>query len=176
MARPVFNIYVEDTSVVGLINAVEKAVSPLSIANFLETEGMDHLIERLWNRFEMEGDQASGKWRPLSDATIEIRSRLGYTPIQTNIRTREMVEFLENNYDLQMIMDGALLVWPGSPISEAVEKKLMTAQMGNALNVWPQMGTTPKRPVVAIDESDLFAFMHLLAVHIAGQIQFGLTV
>ncbi len=129
---------------------------------FLGVEITQFLQARAERRFAREGDDASGKWKPLSEFTREERRALGFGgahPI--NVRTGEMEDWVMQNNSSVVGSDAAGvfdLEWPArmpSPGSE-LETKVKTAQQGKRRGE----KSVPKRPILAVGEIDL---VHLLA-------------
>lgn len=125
------------------------------------------LQKRAEYRFGNEGDAASGKWKPLTAFTNEWRDLQGY-PVEHPINVRSGA--LENW--LTGVADGTFLgsssmsgtyYWPGVhlPYDDFITAKLEVAQVGSPPGrnkLFPNT-TTPPRPVVAIDSTDVLALL-----------------
>lgn len=137
-----------------VLDRVRQIFSPVTLQEFLRVGPSRILRDRATQRFESEGDDASGRWAPLRFATEEIRVAKGFAPGPINQRTREMLSFVTSNPG-QTTTDGegAMLTWPSPEPAGELFTKLNTAQHGKA---YP---STVKRPVVAADETDMQLIM-----------------
>lgn len=126
-------------------------LSDTSLAGFLETVVAHRFSERADERFAMGGDSASGKWAPLSPATIEIRKNLGYTSGagqgEINVRTGNLREWLVNPTTMT-VPDGlgVSMAWPG-PEADATISDALAQAAGKKKG--------PERPVIAYDAADV---------------------
>jgi hypothetical protein len=161
-----------------LIGAVDQATSPESLAMFLSEEAQPYFAAEIIDRFAVEGDEKSGDWAPLSEATESIRASLGFPasdPI--NERTGDLLRLVAENYEIEPGLTGAVLQIPGESAMNQCDlrDKLTTAQLGSASNPIPNFGPTPPRPVLAVDPSDLEALLLLLRAHITRIVAAGVT-
>lgn len=148
--------------VVQLKGIVEKT-SAAGLASFLQGFAGPILRERAEERFRSEGDEASGRWKPLAASTINRRESKGYVPIKINDRQGKMREFVENAQGRVVPSRfGALYEWPGTPQNRTTGKKLKVAQQGLSAPY------TVPRPVVAISAEDA------LMISAAAEAWFGL--
>lgn len=132
-------------------------LSPASIAGFLKNFVVGYLQRAAAERFDMEGDEASGKWVPLKQSTIRIRAEQGFGAGPINVRTGELREFVTNNQGSIGIDVGATLEWPtGLPEGADLMYKYRVAQTGT------MSGRVPARPVVGMSFRDMAAINVLL--------------
>lgn len=119
-----------------------------SIAVWLDTEVDPILHERAAQRFKEEGDDASGAWASLSDATESIRESQGYGAAHPiNVRSGELQSYIEDTQGRTVVDPaGATLSYPGDSPTGQVWAKLEGAQLGE--------GRAPARPVLAVSETD----------------------
>jgi len=135
---------------------MEGRISPESLAAFNAGPVVEYLQERAKERFAQEGDAASRRWTPLHPATVKIRTREGYVPIRINDRTGQMKAWVTGARGEVLASEQATtLRWPGRAPGN-INTKLRTAQYGNP------KPKTPPRPVVALDEVDVFTVRFML--------------
>lgn len=148
------------------------------LVEFLTGPAHDHLEEEIVQRFAYEGDNKSGDWPPLAEATMAIRQRMGFSPDEVNIRTTEMFQTLVQDYDaFPTGAASATMILPGSAAEDgAVAEKIRTAQQGRANNPIPGFGPTPPRPVLAVDETDMVALLERLNRWIIWEVAGGFVV
>lgn len=150
-----------------MLARLDHALSGEIIGAFLKGPVQDFFAEEAAWRFGAEGDKASGGWPPLSDATVDIRERLGFSSDEPNIRTNDMFNFVTESSDLVMGPGFAQITIPGTPSDPLMAQKIETAQRGRADNPIPGFGPTPPRPVIATSgEEDLREVIYLLAKHV----------
>nr|DAK84359.1 MAG TPA: virion morphogenesis protein [Caudoviricetes sp.] len=136
------------------IKAFQDKVDGASLAGFLQGFAAPLLQDRAHTRFEEEGDDASGKWKPLAESTIARRESKGYVPIKINDRTGLMRQWVESAPGrISAVKYAAVLDWPGTPDNRTIGKKLKVAQQGLSDPY------TPARPVVAVDSDDLLTIL-----------------
>lgn len=172
-------IVVEEQDVLNLFKAFENAVSPTALEYMLATSVAPWLQHRAEQRFNTEGDLASGKWNELRPATNLIRLLLGYSPVHPiNLREGDLHRFVTHSGGtVSPVGDGAELTWPGP--GGAQEEKLKVAQQGSPSgeNPWFKSAKTAARPVVAIDQADVAALLVALNGHLMEHMQgVGFTV
>lgn len=145
------NIVVDDKDVLGAIEKTLGAVSPISLEAFLREEAVLWLQDRAQDRFSSEGDDASGKWKPLSWSTNNQRIALGFPPVTPiNVRTGILENWLiHNEGQYRPTVSGASMSWPGPVTDGELGTKFAAAQKGKS------SPPTPARPVVAANEFDL---------------------
>jgi hypothetical protein len=136
------------------LQTMMQRVSDEGLRFFLADEVDPYLQDRIDQRFINEGDDAVGKWLPLSTATEAIRQASGFGgahPI--NERYGDMHNFLTGEHgEATAFAGGAELVFPGPGVDPLNATKIETAQIGKAFP------PTPPRPVVAlspVDEEDV---------------------
>lgn len=156
---------VDVSQVLSLLARLDRTLTgPMLARGFLDNRVQPYFQEQIALRFAYEGDRASGDWPPLSEWTIRLKNELGY-PEDTNIRTRDLFEFVTEHYVLRGGGDWASLDVPGEPSNPLTEKKLATAQEGSTGNIMGR-GDTPPRPVIAVEEADMAGILVLLMEHI----------
>lgn len=156
-----------------MLGLAYSAVSGPSLYRFLDTTASLYFQEEIGLRFAYEGDSKSGDWPDLADSTNEIRSALGFPPITPiNIRTGDLENWLTTSYDVTVGPMSASMDLPGPAPDAILAKKLETAQRGESAgdNPFPNAGSTPPRPVLAVDETDLAELVVLLQGHIVAYI------
>ena len=141
---------------------IEVALTGAGLSIFVSTRLRQWLQERAEARFVAEGDDASGKWKPLSDTTNKIRESLGYPAAHPiNVRTGELKRYVESGKgDVGIDGFGVTYRWPGGPVTPGIEKKMVGAQMGT--------GRQTARPVAAVNITDAAGVLVLLSDFILG--------
>jgi hypothetical protein len=144
-------ILVEEKQVEALLGKLDTALNPVAIAAFLGATVDPHIRRRARDRFQAEGDDAVGKWLPLTPATQQIRAQMGYGashPI--NVRSGQLQDYIvDAPNQIQVSPIGATLIMPGPAPTGQLADKVRTAQRGS-----PD-GRTPPRPVIGMSEQDL---------------------
>lgn len=147
---------------------LDTALSPVGLAAWLGVTVTPYLRQRIAARFAAEGDDVSGGWLPLAEATREIRSAAGFGaagPI--NRRTGELENYLTSTPDLLTIDGlGATLTYPGRGASGELADKMRTAQEGGAYKGGVKGSNAPARPVLGMNERDTIFALEALAVYI----------
>lgn len=132
-------------------------INPSGLRLFLEGPTRAHLARRMVQRFQSEGDDASGKWQALRESTAMIRSYLGYGawgPI--NRRTGALYSYATSSF-LRTDAAGATLEMPGRGGSANVREKMRVAQQGGSSQSARKTGPnrpTPARPIAVISGMD----------------------
>lgn len=146
---------------------LDSALSPEALAGFLQLKVGPYLRRRAKQRFESEGDDASGKWAPLQPSTAAVRAAGPWAvgaehPI--NKRTGELEEYITGSTSESWPHGlGASLRYPGrTSRGKGLSQKVETAQAGRS-----KPATVP-RPVLAVSERDLSFVMTELSFHITG--------
>jgi len=154
MALVDFYVTVDDSRPTLRLKAIQDRVGGAGLASFMQGFAAPILQDRAYERFELEGDDASGRWKPLAASTIARRDKAGYVPIRINDRTGAMRAWVESAPGkIKGTKAAVLYEWPGSPDNRTIGRKLKVAQQGLA-----DPYTVP-RPVVAVDEDDLLAIL-----------------
>ena len=136
------------------IKAYQERIDGAALAGFMQGFAAPLLQDRARARFANEGDDASGKWKPLAESTIARKEKAGYVPIKINERTGKMREWVENAVGrITAVKYAAVIEWPGTPANRTTGKKLKVAQVGL------KDPFTWARPVVAIDGDDLLTIL-----------------
>lgn len=158
MTEVILTIDPGETEVV--LDKLSVLLEPTSLGAWLENVVNRQLQDRAKNRFTKEGDDVTGKWAPLTDATQDIRASLNYGPAHPiNVRTGELKAFIEGNpgritYDEL----GTTLTIPGDQPTGALNDKFMGAQQGE--------GRAPARPVLSLNSKDMAAAVTALEAYI----------
>ena len=160
-----------DISIVGnergvqrMLSRLDSAFSPVGLTLFMHGSVEPWLERRARDRFATEGDDVTGKWKPLAQTTQEFREHAGHGashPI--NRRTGELEAYITGTKALVSYPGPAIttLTYPGNPPSgPMLKRKVTTAQKGH---VGPK---TPPRPVLGVNERDLAYVMTQLAFFI----------
>lgn len=171
-------ITVQDGEVNALMRAADAATTPASFAKFHYAFTSPYMRSKARDRFRSQGDEASGRWAPLRDATEEIRENAGFpgaSPI--NKRTGGLEAYIIGRPgEVTVTPVDSALFFPARPTSRAEVEKLKTAQQGKPGGT-PLFGgaqgmgaPTPPRPVAAMDATDLIHTMSALQIHVAAEI------
>lgn len=140
-----------------MLTHLDLLMSPASIAGFLKNFVVNYFQQQAEQRFAMEGDEATGKWAPLKQSTVEIRTSKGFGAGPINVRTGELKDFVTTNEGSIGIDVGATLEWPtGLPEGTDLMYKYRTAQTGTS------SGRVPARPVVGMSFRDMAAINVML--------------
>lgn len=150
------------------LHLMDTALNPVAIAGFLGAEVGPYLQKRGVARFASEGDDVSGKWAPLSEATQSIREKgreAGFWDVgdahPINVRTHEMETYVtQGSIQPAPTAYGARLSYPANRPNTELREKLRTAAFGRT------EPPTPRRPVLGVNEQDLVFVLKALAFHI----------
>ncbi len=168
------SIDVNSLSIDNLIFNLFMAVSGPSLADFLIDDAHKHFVDEIYMRFVHKGDDKSGQWAPLHDATIDIRRALGYpNDNEINVRTGDLLRFVVESYDILAGPMYAQMDLPGAPPTEALADKLRRAQRGSDDNILGYGPTIP-RPILALDMTDMATLLGLLEMHIMLRVAVGI--
>lgn len=141
--------------------ALDTAINPVALADFLDIKVDPYVRARVKARFAGQGDDVVGQWAAHRPATAVYRQEQGFAPGPINRRTGEMERFLTEHESLVTAMgDGAMLTAPGRAASGELATKLRRAQQGDK-----EVNTVP-RPVIGMNAQDLVAVMALLGDHV----------
>lgn len=152
------DIDVDDSRVELMFARLDTVLSAPGIAAMLAGPVDEYIQLKAKQRFANEGDDAVGKWAPLSPATQAIRSQQGYGashPI--NRRTGELERYITETPGQATPIPGvgAILDAPGHGATGALKKKVTGAQKGEK--------TAPPRPVMGLSAADGLAVTLILA-------------
>lgn len=152
----------ESSSLEGLLARLDTSLSPAGLSMFLMGSVHPWIQKRAKTRFAAEGDDVSGDWLPLAQATQEIRAngdwRVGPShPI--NRRTGDLEDYITNaNSSIMPWQGGSMLTYPDNPpVGPGLDEKMRTAQGGK------DHPKTPPRPVIGLNETDLAYVMSTLS-------------
>jgi len=145
--------------------ALERLVlllAPQGMASFLQLEIGPYLRERAKQRFRDEGDDVTGDWAPLQEATINIRESQnipGEHPI--NRRHGGLENWVvDGGWNAYPAGFGGALRYPAHEPSGKTREKAITAQSGSV-----SPASVP-RPVLGVNEKDLIFVATALAFSI----------
>lgn len=161
-----------DTDMAGahaMFAAVHHNLSPVGLAVFLKTVVDPYLRRRAKQRFASEGDDATGRWLPLTPATVQIRQSMGFPgPHPINHRTGQLERFITDRPGrIGQAAAFSTLTLPGdSPTGELLEK-FETAQVGKREG--GRGNVTPPRPVLRMNEADMLTVVTELAFYAVGR-------
>jgi hypothetical protein len=144
--------------------SVGDALSSTRLATFMTTSMLPYLRRRAKERFASEGDDVSGKWAPLTEATNEIRQRGGFPPEHPiNQRTHGLYQWITAGAVplLEISSTSTTMTWPGN-VSGDMSDKFSTAQKGKSKG--GRYGATPARPVVGLGLADATSAISLLSM------------
>lgn len=153
-------VHVDSASVELLLTRLETALSPLGLGVYME--GVDEYLRgRIRSRFASEGDDVSGPWAALKEATVTMREEAGYPgdhPI--NRRTGEMYDYLTSGpARITLSSMGASYQLPSGG-SALAQEKVAVAQRGSA------GPPTVPRPVLGMNEKDLAVLLTMFGGHL----------
>jgi hypothetical protein len=153
------HIETDASRVESVMNALDDRLNPIGLSAFLQTVVDPFIRNRVDQRFASEGDDVSGNWHPLTQATQQIRAAYGYPPSHPiNKRTGKLHAQLVKQSDVKPTGMGATLEHPApGSLDPITAKKLKTAQMGST------NPKTPARPVLGVNENDLLFVTSSLA-------------
>jgi hypothetical protein len=163
----VFAVEVDDVQVWQLLDAVDIATSPYSLADWLRDAASPIMAESIIEKFGDRGGRH--EWPPLADSTIRIKEALGVSdPEEPNDRTQQMLNALVSDHDVNEEPAGAVMAIPGDVGDPLLRKKLTVAQQGwvQGSNEMFPGAITPPRPVLDMDFIDREALMVSLQLHI----------
>lgn len=143
-----------------IMQTLEQRVNPVGLTLFLQTVVDPFLRNRIDQRFGSEGDDVTGTWHPLAQATQMIRAAYGFPPDHPiNKRTGQLhAQLVGAQSDVKANGMGATLEHPPpGALSSVTAKKLATAQGGSS------SPRTPARPVLGVNENDLLFVTSSLA-------------
>lgn len=143
---------------------IQLGTSPPALALFMNNRARPYLQRRALERFMNEGDDASGKWKPLAPSTRTTRRNQGFGPEHPiNERTGFMKRtILDARGQVGMDPVGVTMMWPGVNPSGDDKFRFWQAQHGNLRT------GAPARPVVAANLTDAAAILALLGDFITG--------
>ncbi|AMS03413.1 hypothetical protein SEA_BENCZKOWSKI14_20 [Gordonia phage Benczkowski14] len=151
------------------IRAIEQRINASGMAAFFMSVGTNYLQGRASERFAAQGDDASGKWQPLSPHTVRDKVQAGLDP-RINIRTGAMKSYIEDapGYIIGGGARGTSFGWPRASPSKDIQDRIRLAQFGSA-SLGLDRGDArdvPARPVIAADASDMMTLAKLLDSYI----------
>lgn len=186
MTTKTLNIQVDPHEVQILLDRLKLILQPTTLEEFLRVGAAPVLKERAVERFNQEGDDASGKWAPLRFSTQNIRFFEGHNPVwPINVRTGDLRNYVTESNGLALGNgEGATLEWPWPDPSGELMAKFITAQKGKGAQARftagsgfvsqnAAFGATVPRPVVAADETDAELIVSALRLWFATEIARG---
>lgn len=148
---------VNDRDVAKALDNLIGLLSPAGATAFLGSNIGPYLARRAKERFEGEGDDVTGPWAPLKDATVTIRESQGFGAGPINRRTGELENWVvQGGWNAYPTGLGASMRYPKREPSGELRTKLETAQKGK------KYPSTVKRPVLGVNENDLLFFQAAL--------------
>lgn len=159
----------DEAGVMKMLQHLDSCFTAQGMTTFLQGDVAPWLSRRAQERFDSEGDDASGRWAPLSAATRDIRAAgaaRGEWAIQPahpiNVRTGDMEAYITQGGG-EVTPEGSgnmALHYPRRTISatRGMRDKVRRAQVGD--------GRTRPRPVLAVSEVDLAEVVSKLAYFI----------
>lgn len=167
MAGPGISIqvYGDDAGVERMLDALDTALNPVAVAGFLAGVVDPYLRGRASDRFRSEGDDVSGAWAPLAEATQHIREQMGYGAAHPiNKREGDLEAYItQTEAAVHPNPLGATLRLPGRGGGPDIYDKFKGAQQGG---VGPSGKPYPARPVLGMNERDLVFVLTALAQHV----------
>lgn len=153
------------TGVHRMLQALDTAINPVAVAGFLGAVVDPYLRKRAGARFASEGDDVTGPWKPLAEATQSIRENMGYGPAHPiNRREGDLERYItQTEGGTQVHPWGATLTLPGEEAQGELQSKFSVAQQGG---VSSSGNAIPARPVLAMNEQDLIFVLTALATHV----------
>ena len=125
------------------------------------------LSDRVSKRFDSSGDAASGSWPPVSAAALS--KRIVNTGLEPLVDTGELRTWAEDPPGTRGVAAGGFIAldYPSTaPTDTITNYKYLMAQFGID-NTFGRAGVyTPKRPIFAVDTTDLTGIMLILFGHI----------
>ncbi|SRR6266540_3903787 len=157
-----FDIVGNERGVQEMLNTIDSALSPVGLAAFLYGNVGTYVKKRASDRFMEQGDDVTGTWAPLAEATQEIRERAGYGATEPiNKRTGQLEEYITQGQMWVTTGPGyGMLQYPKNTPDQALREKMSTAQRGR------ESPKTVARPVLGLNEQDLAVVLTMLAFHI----------
>lgn len=148
-----------------MLYAVDTALNPIALAAFLGAVVDPYFRRRAGDRFAKEGDDVTGPWKPLAEATQNIRETMGYGPAHPiNRREGELERYITQTQGRSTEEPwGASLTLPGAEAQGELESKFSVAQQGG---ISISGNPIPARPVLGMNEQDLIFVLTALAGHI----------
>lgn len=151
------------------IRAIENRIGTAGLSAFFMSVGTNYLQGRAGERFTQGGDDASGKWHPLSPHTVREKQEGGFDT-RINIRTGAMKSYIEDapGYIIGGGAKGTSFGWPRAAPSKNLQDRIRLAQFGSA-ELGIDRGNArdvPARPVIAADAGDMMALAKLLDEYI----------
>lgn len=141
---------VEAQDVYDALDNLATLLSPSGLIAFLGGHVGPYLSRRAEDRFASEGDDVTGPWKPLSEATIRLRAEQGFAAGPINHRTGELEDWVvDGGWFAYPVGEGATLRFPGQNPTGELRSKVQTAQGGRAKPM------TDPRPVLGVNEVDL---------------------
>lgn len=157
-------IEVDSESVEQLLQGTAHALDTVGMYTFLSGVVGPWLKSRAEDRFAAEGDDVTGHWKPLAAYTQRVRAAAGYGaehPI--NKRTGELERYItDGGWDVFATPVLSTLVFPGNAPTTRQAEKVAVAQLGSSFP------STPARPVLGMNETDLVFVIAALGVYITG--------
>ncbi len=166
----VIEVTIETQDLEGVLRRLEGVMSVQGQAEFLQGSALPHLQRRASDRFSNEGDDVTGAWAPLSPATLEWRTALGYDAFaQINLRSGDLQRWVTSGSGRFEREGGDVtLAYPGDQPSGTLREAVEGAQRG-------QKGSPsqPPRPVLGLGTQDAEALLNQLVNHVVSVVSGG---
>jgi len=165
MPHGMVNVLMEgdDKQILHMLEKLDVALAPPAVGTWLGMTVDPWIRQRARDRFKKEGDDVSGPWAPLSEATKRYRQEQGYGAAHPiNHRTGRLEAYITgapNRVTIHAL--GATLTMPGHAPFGELKTKVETAQKGKDE---PRTGA---RPVMGMNERDLLAVLTDLSLYLS---------
>lgn len=147
-----------------MLGAMEIALNPANVGEWLATSFAPYLKARASARFTGEGDDVVGTWPELAAATITERQSLGYGAGPIQIRTGDLEAYIvDNTPDISITQISTKMVYPNP--RDASENSILAYKVGSAQKGNKRTGA-PARPVLGINHIDLEYFITTFGMHL----------
>lgn len=163
-------VVVNDKVVNSRLARMEYMLTGPVIGSMLHTLAVPLLREDAKRRFATQGASDGAKWRPLKQATLDIRRSKGFAPGPINVRTGLLRDFTTTALGQTVSTPGyTQLAWPGTtPSGGNLMYAYATAQAGSS--VWG----TPARPVVRLSPKVIVGIYAAISGHVRASLKGGL--
>jgi hypothetical protein len=162
----VFSIEVNSATAEAMIDAVQIAIAPYSLNDWMRTQASPLLGHSIIDQFADFG--INGNWPDLAPVTVAIKEYLGVPYPEAPLRRSEDMKMaFATDHDISLLPDGVELRAPGDISDPILRKKIEFAQRGgvNTQNQLMPGSKTPPRPIT-LGPDDAAMLMVSLEVHI----------
>lgn len=157
------HVVVDDSDARRKLDRLADSLTPSVFRTLFDDKVELYFRGRMMDRFSSGGDDATGAWAPLSDATIKTKQRQGLLS-GINIATGEMRDFLVGGtIDATLVGGDVQFTYPGNEPSPEVETRMTMAEQGrkgrqgrdSRGRFKKKSKGQPARPVLSVNESDM---------------------